>query len=674
MQRHILVLALAGVASACGGSNGGGGNNNGGSGGGTGPDGGSLGGVMDAPGTGSDTTPVYADQHPRIYLPANKARLQAALTAQTPAAVRFQAMVDSWVAGADVYDFPRWNAALMGQLTGDPKYCTAAIASVDSDVTTANSAISGGGTPVIAEDDYLQVGPDLADLALVYDWCHDTLTQDQVNSWLSYANQAVTNVWSPTTAAWNGTPASWDGWGTTDPDDNYYYSFLRATMFLGLAAHGEYTGIDQWLTTFHDAKLESTLIPNFDANLQGGGSREGTGYGVSLRNLFELYDFWGASTTEDIAQLTPHTRASMLEFIHQVLPTLDRVAPTGDQSRDSTASFFDYHRHYLQELVHLFPNDSLVGPSLALLQNCSIPAMTEQFMYAYDFVLASDGTATSLSDLNTTYYGPGTGQFFSRSGWDTHATWINTNMGPFTEEHAHQDQGALMIYKDGWLAYDPVIDSLSGLPQTVDEHGTIRVTQNGTPVAQQINNTSTLLALHAGPGYSHIAADLAPVENGAATKMQREIVFIQPSTIVIYDRATTSSSNQQVWSLAFPASPSISGANTTVTASGHTLNIQRLAPAGATSSSYSFAANNSDFTNGYRLDETMAGGDNRWLHVATIDGSATNVTSSDGNSVSLTLADGTAASVAFDPNGVGGTLTLGTQTIPLTATIDTLPQ
>jgi hypothetical protein len=198
--------------------------------------------------------------------------------------------------------------------------------------------------------------------------------------------------------------------------------------------------------------------------------------------------------------------------------------------------------------------------------------------------------------------------------------------------------------------------------------------QGGSAVAQRVGNTSTLLALHAGPGYSHVAADLAPVENGAASKLQREIVFLPPSTIVIYDRATTPAGNSQVWSLAFPASPSISGANTTVTASGHTLNIQRLAPAGASASSVSFASINSDFTNGYRLDETMAGGDNRWLHVATIDGSATQITSSDGNSVSLVLANGTPAHVAFDPNGVGGTLTLGAQTVQLGATIDTLAE
>src|SRR6185312_9568554 len=101
MQRVLIVLAA--LVAACGGSNGGGsgdgsdvGTNNG--------DGSSA-----APGTGSDTTPVYADAHPRIYLAANKARLAAAFAAQTPAAVRFKQLVDTWMAGGDVYEFPRWN-------------------------------------------------------------------------------------------------------------------------------------------------------------------------------------------------------------------------------------------------------------------------------------------------------------------------------------------------------------------------------------------------------------------------------------------------------------------------------------------------------------------------------------------------------------------------------------
>ena len=89
---------------------------------------------------GADGGPKFQGEHPRIYLGANKDRLVAGLS--HPAGMRFAKMVDSWVAGQDVYDFPRWNAALMGQLTGDPKYCQAAVASIDADVKAAEQAIS----------------------------------------------------------------------------------------------------------------------------------------------------------------------------------------------------------------------------------------------------------------------------------------------------------------------------------------------------------------------------------------------------------------------------------------------------------------------------------------------------------------------------------------------------
>src|SRR5678816_2158104 len=102
-------------------------------------------------------------------------------------------------------------------------------------------------------------------------------------------------------------------------------------------------------------------VPTFNADLVGGGSREGTGYGVAMRRLFELYDLWKATTGEDLATRTRHTRASMLAMIHQIVPTLDKVAPTGDHARDSTAALFDYHRDYLQELMSTFPADPLAG-------------------------------------------------------------------------------------------------------------------------------------------------------------------------------------------------------------------------------------------------------------------------------------------------------------------------
>src|SRR3954469_19005884 len=65
--------------------------------------------------TGS-TTPVFPTAHPRIYLTPNRARLAAALSAGTPAATRFKAIVDQWIGGADLWGFSAWNSALIGQL------------------------------------------------------------------------------------------------------------------------------------------------------------------------------------------------------------------------------------------------------------------------------------------------------------------------------------------------------------------------------------------------------------------------------------------------------------------------------------------------------------------------------------------------------------------------------
>jgi hypothetical protein len=622
-------------------------------------------------GDGGGPGPTLRDMHPRIKLTVNPG-MQAAYDANAPEAKRFENMVDNQVGGGDIYDFSAWNAALMGQLTGDAKYCTAAIAQVDKFVKSEQAAIDGGQDPSVAGDDYYGIGDDIGDLALTYDWCFGAVSSDQRTAWLSYAQQAVFNVWNPDAAMWGSRKSPWVGWAVDDPENNYYYNFLRATMLLGLAAHGDLDGIDQWITMFHDTKVMGQMDPHFDMSVTGGGSREGTGYGVSLRRLWELYDIWQASTGENLATASPHTRASLLFFIHEMLPTLDRVSPTGDQSRDSTASFFDYHRQYVQSLITLFPDDPLAKPARAMLDASSLPTMSQQFMYAYDFVNSNSITGGSLDGLGTAFYGAGTGQLFARSGWDKHATWINMNAGPYTQSHAHQDQGAIMIYKDGWLAYDPVIDSQSGLPQDVGDHGTLRILKTGTTATQQVMGASTtMLALHKGDGYLHVAADLAPVYGSAVTKFQREVIYLAPDTVVIFDR--TSSTGSQVWSLAFPKLPTIAGAITTETASGHTLTVNRLTEAAATSAIHNYSTDN-DFSTGFRLDETVPGGDHAWLHVAYVDAAVTAVTATDATSADITLAGGKQVHVSFNPTGVGATLTIAGNAVTLGAGVDSLPE
>ena len=142
----------------------------------------------------------------------------------------------------------------------------------------------------VAYDSYLEVGPTIGNVAMVYDWCRSAMTDAQRARWRAYANQAVWNVWNHQSARWGATSSAWTGWSVDNPSNNYYYSFLQATMLLGLATHGENAQAQDWIHKFRTEKIQGQLVPTFTRDLQGGGSREGTGYGTALMNLWQLYD------------------------------------------------------------------------------------------------------------------------------------------------------------------------------------------------------------------------------------------------------------------------------------------------------------------------------------------------------------------------------------------------
>ncbi len=619
---------------------------------------------------------TYPTQHPRIYLTPNRVRLQAALSQSTPAASRFRAKVDQWLGGSNIWGFEAWNGALLSQLTGNTAYCTKAVSTIQAQVSAAEAAIASSQRPVVAHDSYLHVGDLIGDLALVYDWCHAQVTPAQRTRWVAYANQAVWNVWNHTQAKWGGKTFPWSGWSVNNPSNNYYYSFLRATMLLGLATRGENAQADAWLTKFRDEKILGQLVPRFQADLAGGGSREGTGYGVAMRRLFELYQIWKATTGEDLATRTGHTRASMLAFMHQVMPTLDRVAPTGDHARDATAVFFDYHRDYLQELMGVFPSTTLARRAKALLAGSNVPAMTSPFMFAYDFLNDHTGIQPlALDGLNTAYHARGIGQVYARSGWDQAATWVNLIAGPYTESHAHQDQGSIMIYKGGWLAYDANVQSRSGLSQKAASHSLVRIDRAGAPLKQIASTTSTLAALKQGPGYVYASADLTPAyrNNPAVQKVHRELVYLAPNVVVVFDRVQTASDTTQTWQLASPVAPSLSGPSATFANAGHTLRVTRIAPSSAATSVYNYTAD-PDLKGGYRLDERLPGGDQRYLHVLAVDGAVSSASASGATGVTLNLAGGGTATVSFVRDSVGATLVRNGVSTALGAGVDTLPE
>ncbi len=607
---------------------------------------------------------------------ATISRLRTSLSANAAAATRFKALVDAEVAGARAYDFKPWYAALMGQITGTTSYCTFAVARTEAFVASEEALFQNNQRAVVAGDSYLEVGGMIGNVALVYDWCRPQMTAAQRTRWANYGNQAVWNVWNYNQAKWGNTTYAWSGWSIDNPSNNYYYSFLRATMLLGLATYGENTQAQGWLDKFRTEKIANQLVPTFNRDLAGGGSREGTGYGVAMKGLFDLYYWWEKSTGQRIADLTPHTLASLEKFMHDVVPTLDRIAPTGDHARDSTASLFDYHREYLEILSRLYPTDVMAGVSKTLLAQSSVPRMYNSFEAWVDFLYdQADITAQPLSRLPTARWGSGTGQFSMRSAWATDATYANLICGPYTESHAHRDQGSFVLFKGNWLAFDENINSHSGIAQDEVNHNLVRIEQNGAVVTQPGNSSCSMLALADNAVYSYGLARVTPVYSGKAVvaKVEREFLLIKPSTLVVLDRVqTTGTGVRRVWTLNLPGTPTVTGDRLTSMSGNNQLDVVRLAPTGLASTVVSWPSANSDMSAGSRVDVADSTGDTSvFLNVLGADRAFSTAVRSDATGQTgalITLANGSTATVRFSTAGTGGTLEIRNQAGQVTST------
>ncbi len=594
---------------------------------------------------------------------AAKERLTKKLTANTKEAKRFRDMVDAELGGTSHYAFAPWFASLLGALTSDPKYCAFAVAKTDAEVASEEALIAQGKKAAVSGDSYLEVGGVIGGLAMVYDHCFADLTSAQKTRWVAYAEQAVWNVWHPSEAKWGTTTFPWSGWSIDNPFNNYHYSFLRATMLLGLATAGDSPSGQGNVDLFRETKLP-ILISAFEKDLQGGGSREGTGYGTSHKSLFELYDFWEATTGETVWNLTSHTRASLPNFIHATVPTMDRIAPIGDHARDSTASFFDYHREQVLVLQHLLgKDDPLTDVAQTFLEGVSVKEMGQAFEYVWDFLYAEPSHAKApLSKLPKTFHGTGTGVTYFRSGWTADATWGALIAGPYTESHAHHDQGSLLFYKSAWLAADELLETHSGIVQEEELHNLVRLVKGGKILRMQAEKSpGVTTALHDEARHLYWAGSMGALYGDpSVTRVEREVVFLREAeTYVVFDRVEVAGGTS-VYTLNAPKKPALVGARWTVDGPGGGLELLPLAPAGLVGTVVDWKTVDADFLGGFRLDLPSTGSA-RYLTVLAPTGKVTTATPSTAGGlqvVDLAFTGGATAKVSFSVDGSGGHLVL----------------
>ncbi|HQY35967.1 MAG TPA: hypothetical protein PLI00_05265 [Pseudomonadota bacterium] len=506
------------------------------------------------------------------------------------AMARFRAYVDSAVAGARPYAFSATDAAYAWRLVGNPAYCQLAVALAEEQVAAAEREIAAGQRAPVASDSYLEVGDFIRDLSITYDWCASFTTASQRTRWAAYAEQAVWNVWNPAQARWGTGSFPWSGWSINDPGNNYHFSFLEATMYWSLASNSS-----TWRTFLDNQKFPPLM--DFFAALPGGGSREGTGYGLAQQRLFELYRMWRDSTGTNLGAAGTHLNDSPDYWIHATVPTLDRIAPIGDQSRSSYPSLYDYHRNVVLQARLMGTDAAAAARAQWWLGSISIPQMTSSFNYRHDLLApAAGGTAPTALYRHAT----GTGHLFARSNWTRDALWMGFVAGRYDQSHAHQDQGAFTLFQRDFLAVTENIFTHSGIQQGAEVHNVVRFTSNGTTVRQREGTTSTMVVTPGANGALTVDADLTPSYNGnAAVGQWRRRLDFNASRLRVHDTFTIGAGVQATFQVNTPVQPFVNGR----TATAGSLLVTVIEPADATLSVLDWrTVEAGEYDSGYRLD------------------------------------------------------------------------
>jgi hypothetical protein len=515
---------------------------------------------------------------------------------------RFKNWVDQAVAGNPGYAFSATDAVTMYRLNGQQAYANLAIQMVESQVAEAEASIALGNRPAVSGDSYLDAGPMIGDLALTLDWCSALIPQTQRNRWSAYAEQAVWNIWHPDQAQWGGTAHPWSGWSISDPANNYYYSFLKATMYWALA-----TNNNTWMQLLQTDKLPA--LTAYFATINGGGSEEGTAYGLSQRNVFSLYRVWRDSTGTNLASTSNHLDESIEWWIHATVPTLDRVAPIGDQARVSEPVIYDYHRDTMLEARAMSTDAAARDDAAWWLHSISDQAMESGFNYRHNLLPNGSGGTPPAS---LTYVATGTGQLFTRTGWDTGAMWLQFSAGPYFQSHAHQNQGSFTLFEGDWLAATENIWTHSGIQQVTDVHNLVRFIHNGTTVPQRYGTVSSMSVTPGSNGDVHVQANLTPAYDGdpAVPSWQRTLDFSH-RVLTVHDQFALGSGTSAVFQINVPVQPVISGH----TAIAGNLRVRVLTPANAILSALDWTSQTfpgeETYYSGWRLD--ISGGGSEYV-------------------------------------------------------------
>ncbi|MCK5407941.1 MAG: DUF4962 domain-containing protein, partial [Candidatus Krumholzibacteria bacterium] len=359
----------------------------------------------------------------------------------------------NWVDGdPDQYYKPKARDLLLAYYTTqDNSYAQRAISVADATIS------DGFGSE--RSDSYYHIHRYVKNVAIVYDQLSDQLSASQRTTYINYINQMMTELWNP----FNNPYHTWSGWSVNDPGNNYYYSFMLATVYAAMALYNEnpsplslpYDGtIYTDIYEFFEAKMTGQVVPYLNSYGKGGGWHEGVNYRLgSFSHMFEVFMVLRNAGGTDYFHDIPFARECVYYNLYILQPGNEYEYPGGDLARVSSMPVSSSDRLVMLFLAHGLKGQLESQYAQDFLENI-YPEMSSgsHYLFGQDFALSEDLPSRNITELPNVYIAEGLEWVASRSGWSSNDVCVSFISADCIQSHQHRDQNSFVIFKEGWQA------------------------------------------------------------------------------------------------------------------------------------------------------------------------------------------------------------------------------
>jgi hypothetical protein len=485
--------------------------------------------------------------------------------------------------------FSASDAAYAYRITNDASYKTLALSVMDAYVVTQESAIINELIPSIANNNYSNAAEVLSTLATVTAWCAPST--EQLQRWKIFANRVIDNMWDASNAVWGTTTAAWSGVGS--PGSTRYTDACLVTGLWALATDN---------VTYYTLLTEQKLPPlmTYFSTYNGGGSLEGTGYGVEINRWLYFTMIWSDSGQSGLSAQSNFIDNSITYWTHALLPTLDRFCPIGGLPAGPLPFLTDSNRILMLRAYTLTDNLALKDTASWWL-NSTYNGMYQSSNVKFN-LMPKGSNLTAPTDL--THYAPDTGDVFARTSWDYNGVFFHFRAGPYSNVRAHQNQGSFVLFKSDFLTVGGNVFTNDPTITSCEFQNVIRFnTALGGTIPQSYGTPTRSVETDPVLGNVKVTADLTPIiDDPTVNAWARSISFKDGVTFVsdAFEVSNGTTGTFQICVRGFPYAPGINDNEVIV----GDLEIIVYDPYTPTITATPLSSIDADFIDGYRIDIT----------------------------------------------------------------------